>query len=340
MSISSDPKIAVVGTGAIGGLLGSKFLSAGYSVTLLERGERLAALQRNGLTMLEAQGARIHHAKVSATDDFRAAGPHDLVILAVKAHQVERVAPSLPDLFHEDTMVMTVQNGLPWWYFQGLAGPYEGLRLKTLDPTGAICDTIESRRLIGCVAYPAATVVEPGVVRHVEGDRFPLGELNGLLSSRCRLLESLFTSAGFRSRVLEDIRNEIWLKAWGSLSFNPLSALTRATMVDICRQPETRNLARDMMMESQAVAEKLGVKFRHTIERRLDGAEKVGAHKTSMLQDLESGQKLELEALLGSVIELAHLTETKVPRLEAVYACTKLLDSVVREALRETATLP
>lgn len=339
MPISSDMKIAVVGTGAVGGLLGSKFLSAGHFVTLIDRGERLAALKRKGLTLIDAQGVRHQHTDTSATDDFQAAGPHDLVILAVKAHQVEAVAPRLRHLFHQDTMVLTVQNGLPWWYFQGLLGPYEGLRLQSLDPTGIISREIDSRRLIGCVAYPAASVVEPGVVQHVEGDRFPVGELNGRLSSRCRQLEELFTGAGLRSRVLEDIRNEIWLKAWGSLSFNPVSALTRATMVSICRMPETRSLAREMMLEARAVAEKLGVKFRHTVERRLDGAEKVGAHKTSMLQDLEAGEKLELDALLGSVIELARLTETEVPRLEAVYACTKLLDSVVCKVPEEGVAL-
>ena len=314
----------------MGGLLGFKFAAAGFPVAFLERGERLAALRKRGLTLQGADGRSTNMAVRTATDQPRTIGVHDLVILAVKAHQIAEGAPDIPHLLHSDSAILTIQNGLPWWYFQNHGGEFDGLRLKSLDPEGAIEKSIPAKHIVGCVAYPAATVAEPGVVVHVEGDRFPIGELDGTPSARCLRISEAFQEAGFRSRVLEDIRNEIWLKAWGALTFNPISALTGATMEAICRHPGTRGLAARMMDEARAVAEKLGVKFRHTIERRLEGAEKVGPHKTSMLQDVEAGATLEVEALIGSVVELAELTGTPVPAVEAVYACLGLLDREIQ----------
>jgi 2-dehydropantoate 2-reductase len=333
MNTSSKLSVAIVGTGAMGGLLGFRFAAAGFPVTFLERGERLAALRGKGLTLIGADGRTTRMAVRQATDQPHTVGAHDLVILAVKAHQIADVASDISPLLHSDSAILTIQNGIPWWYFQNHGGEFDGLRLKSLDPLGVIERSIPAKHIVGCVAYPAATVAEPGVVVHVEGDRFPIGELDGASSDRCFRISEAFQEAGFRSRVLDDIRNEIWLKAWGSLTFNPISALTGATMEDICRHPQTRDLAARMMNEARAVAEKLGVKFRHTIERRLEGAEKVGPHKTSMLQDVEAGATLEVEALIGSVVELAELTGTPVPAVNAVYACLGLLDRKIQTRL-------
>ncbi len=228
-----------------------------------------------------------------------------------------------------DTIIMTVQNGLPWWYFHKHGGEHDGKPLKTLDPSGVLTKHIDADRIIGCVVYPAAAVTEPGVIHHVEGDRFPLGELDGSESERAQKLHDLLVDAGFRSRILDDIRSEIWLKAWGNLSFNPISALTHATLVDICQFPETRQLAADMMSEAQEIAEALGITFRHTIEKRISGAEGVGAHKTSMLQDVEAGRSLETEALIGSILEMGEMIGKPAPSIKAVYACVKLLNKVM-----------
>ncbi|MGD9868907.1 MAG: 2-dehydropantoate 2-reductase, partial [Hyphomicrobiales bacterium] len=229
----------------------------------------------------------------------------------------------------DDTMILTVQNGLPWWYFHKLGGKHDGKRLESLDPTGALGKFIDADRIIGCVVYPAAGVTEPGVIHHVEGDRFPIGELDGKETERVKKLYDLLVAAGLKSRILEDIRSEIWLKAWGNLSFNPISALTHATLVDICQFPETRQLAADMMKEAQDIAEALGITFRHTIEKRIAGAESVGAHKTSMLQDVEAGRSLETEALIGSILEMGRMVEKPAPSIKAVYACVKLLNKVM-----------
>ncbi|HLY51550.1 MAG TPA: 2-dehydropantoate 2-reductase, partial [Steroidobacteraceae bacterium] len=223
------------------------------------------------------------------------------------------------------TPVVTMQNGIPYWYFCGHGGPFEGHCLSAVDPGGTCLRQIPPERVIGCVVYPAAVLVAPGIVRHIEGDRFPVGELDGSVSERVRMVSECMTRAGFQSPVLDNIRAEIWLKLWGNLTFNPISALTRATLVEICQYPPTRQLAATMMTEAQAVANRLGIAFRVPLERRIAGAERVGRHKTSMLHDLEAGRELETEALLGSVLELARLTQTPVPTLEAVYALTALL---------------
>ncbi len=322
-------RICIVGAGAIGGLMGAKFALAGEEVTLIDQGAHLAAIRENGLKLIWEDGSESVANTVAATDSLAEAGPQDLVVLALKAHYLEQVARRIPELLGPETMIVTVQNGIPWWYFHKHGGPYDGHRLESLDPTGVLTKNIDGDRIVGCVVYPAAGVPEPGVIHHVEGDRFPIGELDGQETARVRKLHDLLVAAGFRSRILDDIRSEIWLKAWGNLSFNPISALTHATLAEICQFRATRDLAAAMMAEAQAIAETLGVTFRHTIEKRIQGAESVGAHKTSMLQDVELGRSLEVEALMGAVLELGRLVETPAPSIEAVYACVKLLNKIM-----------
>lgn len=321
-------RICVVGAGAIGGLLAVKMALAGNDVTVVDQGVHLEAIKANGLKLIWEDGTE-SVAQVKAVGSVKDAGKQDLVILAVKAHFLDMIARDIEHVLDDDTMIVTVQNGIPWWYFHNFKGELNGKRLVSLDPSGLLDRHIPGDRIVGCVVYPAAGVTEPGVIKHVEGDRFPVGELDGSESERVQKLHDLFVDAGFRSRVIDDIRSEIWLKAWGNLSFNPISALTHATLVDICQFPETRALAETMMTEAQAIAEKLGVTFRHTIEKRIAGAESVGAHKTSMLQDVEAGRSLETEALIGAILEMGKLTETPAPAIEAVYACVKLLNKTM-----------
>ena len=321
-------KICVVGAGAIGGLLAAKFALAGEDVTVIDQGAHLAAIQKNGLK-LEWHDGKAQTAKVKAVNKPAEAGKQDIVVLAVKAHFLDQVVRDIDALLGPDTIVLTVQNGLPWWYFQKLGGKYDNHRLESLDPSGVLTRNIDPNRVIGCVVYPAAAAVAPGVIRHVEGDRFPIGELDGSETERVRELHDVFIKAGLKSLVLPDIRAEIWLKAWGNLSFNPISALTHATLVDICQFAETRELAATMMKEAQDIAQKLGVTFRVSIDKRIAGAEAVGAHKTSMLQDVEAGRSLETEALIGSILEMARLTGTPAPAIESVYALVKLLNKVM-----------
>jgi ketopantoate reductase/2-keto-4-pentenoate hydratase/2-oxohepta-3-ene-1,7-dioic acid hydratase in catechol pathway len=321
-------RICVVGAGAIGGLMAAKLALGGHPVTVIDLGPQLAAIRSNGLKLIWEDGTE-RIAEVKAVESAGEAGPQDLVILAVKAHFLDQVVREIDAMLEPETMVMTVQNGLPWWYFQKHGGPYDGHKLETLDPSGTLARKIDPDRVLGCVVYPAAHVAAPGVIHHTEGDRFPIGELDGKETLRAKWVHDVLVSAGLKSRILADIRSEIWLKAWGNLSFNPISALSHATLVEICQFPETRQLAADMMREAQQVAEKLGIRFRHTIEKRIEGAEGVGAHKTSMLQDVELGRSLETEALVGSILELARLTETPAPSIQAVYACVKLLNKVM-----------
>jgi 2-dehydropantoate 2-reductase len=304
---------------------------AGEDVTVIVRGANLAAIQRDGMRLIGEDGTEQRAHPARATAALAEAGPHDLVILGLKAHQVAPIAPDLPILFGPDTIVLTMQNGIPWWYFQKTHGPYQGMHLETVDPGGVIAAHIAIDRVIGCVAYPAAELIAPGVIRHIEGNRFSVGEPDGAETPRVKRLSELFRKAGFKAPVLSDIRSEIWLKLWGNLSFNPISALTHATLVDICQFPLTRELAARMMAEAQAIAEKLGIHFRVSLERRIAGAEAVGKHKTSMLQDLEQGRALELEALVGAVVELGRLTGTPTPHIDAVYACASLLARTLQE---------
>jgi len=322
-------RICVVGAGAIGGLLAVKFALAGNEVSVVDQGLHLEAIQKNGLKLIWEDGTELMAKMAMATDNVEDVGPQDLVIVALKAHYLDQVARKLPSIVGPDTMIVPLQNGIPWWYFQNHGGPFDGHRIETLDPDGVLGKNIDKDRIVGCVVYPAADVPEPGVIKHVEGDRFPVGELDGRSSERVQKLHDVLVEAGLRSRVLDDIRSEVWLKAWGNLTFNPISALTHATLEGICQFPATRKLAASMMGEAQEVAEKLGITFRHTIEKRIAGAESVGAHKTSMLQDVEVGRSLEVEALIGAVLELGQLTETPTPSIEAIYACVKLLNRVM-----------
>ena len=318
-------KIAVVGAGAIGGYLGARLSAAGEDVTFIARNRNLAAIQARGFRLILEDGSTLHAPNARAVEQMAEAGPQDAVLLTVKAHQVRELLPALRSLFGPKTVVVTMINGVPWWYFQKLAGPYQGRAVSSVDPDGALAEQIEVDRLIGSVVYPAAELVEPGLVRVIEGNRFTLGELDGSRSERIEALSAAFMRAGFKSPISRDIRAELWVKLWGNLSFNPISALTHATLQDICRFPLTRTLAERMMTEAQAVAEALGVKFKITLAQRLAGAEAVGAHKTSMLQDVEHGRALELEALVGAVVELGRITGTPTPNIEAVYAVTSLL---------------
>jgi ketopantoate reductase len=279
---------------------------------VIDQGAHLAAIQKNGLK-LEWHDGKVQTAKMKAVNKPAEAGKQDIVVLAVKAHFLDQVVRDIDSMLGPDTVILTVQNGLPWWYFQRLGGQYDNHRLESLDPSGVLTKNIDPKRLIGCVVYPAAAATAPGVIHHVEGDRFPIGELDGKETTRVKELHDVFIKAGLKSLVLPDIRSEIWLKAWGN----------------ICQFAETRELAATMMKEAQDIAQKLGVTFRVTIDKRIAGAEAVGAHKTSMLQDVEAGRSLETEALIGSILEMAKLTNTSAPAIESVYALVKLLNKVM-----------
>jgi 2-dehydropantoate 2-reductase len=268
------------------------------------------------------------------------AGPQDVVFLTLKAHQLREVVDELPALYGPDTVVVSMVNGVPWWYFHALGGPHEGRAVTRVDPDGAIARAIPAERVIGSVVYPAAELVAPGLVKLVEGNRFTVGEPSNERTPRVEALSQALMKAGFKAPVSRDIRSELWIKLWGNLSFNPISALTHATLEGICRFAPTRELARRMMAEGQAVAEALGVRFKITLEQRLAGAEAVGAHKTSMLQDVEAGRALELEALVGAVIELGQIAGVATPTIEAVYAATKLLEHSVLQARGRLAIQP
>lgn len=321
-------KVCVVGAGAIGGLLGARLADAGQDVSLVARGAHLAAIREHGLKLI-GDGGEITVDNVTATDDISDLGVQDVVLLALKSHQIAAVAKQLPGLFGEHTVMVTLQNGIPWWYFQKLQSEYAGRVVESVDPGGMLAATFDPDSILGCIAYPAAVISAPGVITHIEGIRLPLGELDGTDSARANRVAQMLIRAGFKSPVLADIRAEIWLKLWGNLCFNPISALTHATLEGICRFPLSRELAATMMDEARRIAEKLGIGFRTTLERRIEGAEKVGKHKTSMLQDVEAGKQLEIDGMLGAVIELADLTDTEVPALRSIYACVSLLDDTI-----------
>ncbi|MEP6491893.1 MAG: 2-dehydropantoate 2-reductase [bacterium] len=324
-------KIAVVGAGAIGGYLGGWLSAVGEDVTFIARGANLAALRSSGLRVVGEDGKEVVATNVRAVEQMSDAGPQDVVLLTVKAHQVAAVAGDIHQLCHDETAIVTMQNGIPWWYFLNHGGQYGGFPVRAADPDGSINRSIDPDRIIGSVVYPAAVLVSPGVVHVVEGRRFSLGELTDKTTPRIERIAAAFTKAGFKTPVTNDIRAEIWLKVWGNLSFNPISALTHSTLVDLLQFPLTRELSVAMMREAQAVAEKLGITFRVGIDKRIAGAEKVGAHKTSMLQDVEAGKPLEIEALIGAVIELGRLTEIPTPHIDAVYACVSLLNKTLAD---------
>ena len=311
-------KICVFGAGAIGGYIGARLAMKGEAeVSLVARGAHLAAMQSNGLTLRQA--GETHLVRPRVTDDPRALGPQDFIILAIKAHGVQGVIGDLMPLIGRDTAILFVQNGLPWWYFYGIGGPLEGTRLESVDPGGEIWNRLGPERAIGSVVWQAAELEAPGVIAHHYGDRMPIGEPTGGKTARASLLSGLLTAAGIKSPVRPNLRNEIWLKLWGNLSFNPVSVLTGGTLVDLATDPGTRRVIRAMMEEARAVAGALGVSFAVDAEERMDMAAKVGAHRTSMLQDVEAGRPTELEALLGVVIELAGIVKIATPSLQLVY---------------------
>jgi 2-dehydropantoate 2-reductase len=316
-------RIAVYGAGAIGGLLGAKLAKAGAAeVSLVARGAHLAAMKADGLTLVE--GEERTTVRVRATDDPAELGPQDAVVVALKAHSVPAVVPAMKAMLGPETAVVWAVNGVPWWYFHGLAGPWEGRRLESVDPGGVQWEGIGPQRIVGCVVYPAAEVDAPGVVRLVEGDRFTLGEPSGEKTARVEALSKALQAAGFRSPVRPQIRDEMWVKLWGNLSFNPISALTHATLEQICGDPGTRATARAMMVEAQAIGERLGVRFAVSVDKRIDGAAAVGAHKTSMLQDLERGRPMEIDALVTAVQEMGRLVEVPTPTIDAVLALVRM----------------
>ena len=323
-------KISVIGAGAIGGYLAVKLARSGHDVSVLVRGANLAAVRANGMKLVMAEGTE-EIAQVGASDRIADLGLQDVVIMAMKAHQVAPVAADLGPLLGPDTHIITAQNGVPWWYFQKHGGPYDGLRVEAVDPGGVVSANIDVDRVIGCVVYPACDMPAPGVIRHIEGNRFSLGEIDGASTERVRALADVFRKAGFKSPISTDIRSEIWLKLWGNLSFNPISALTHATLVDICEFEPTRDLAARMMTEAQAIGEKLGVSFKVSLEKRIAGAAAVGKHKTSMLQDVETGRPMELDALVRSVIDMGRITGLPTPAIATVYALSSLLARSLRE---------
>ncbi|HLG90408.1 MAG TPA: 2-dehydropantoate 2-reductase [Alphaproteobacteria bacterium] len=323
-------KIAIVGAGSIGGFLGARLAFAGEDVTFVARGATLAAIRCDGFALIEEDGSR-RVAKGVEAIAIHEGTPQDLVLLALKAHQVPAIAADLGALFGPDTSVVTLQNGIPWWYFYKQGGPFEGRPVRAADPDGIIAAHIADERIIGSVVYPACELIAPGVVRVIEGNRFSLGEPDGSRSGRVQRLADALTRAGFKAPIATDLRSEIWLKLWGNIVFNPVSALTHATLAGICGHPPSRALAAAMMAEIQAVAEKLGVRLRVSIEKRIAGAAAVGEHKTSMLQDVEAGRPLELDALVGSVVEMARLTGTPTPSIDAVYAVAGLLGKTLSD---------
>lgn len=333
-------KIAVIGAGAIGGYVGVRLALAGNDVSFIVRGANLAAIRRDGMKLVMHDGSEHVARNVRATNDYAEAGVQDIVVIAVKAHQVAAIVGDLPKLMGPDTLVVTMQNGIPFWYFHEHGGALAGSVVESVDPGGVLLRSIPARQIIGSVVYPACELLAPGVVRHVEGDRFPIGELDGSASERVKRVSQCFEVAGFKSPVLEDIRAEIWLKLWGNLTFNPISALAHATLAAICRFPLTRELAADMMREAEAVAGKLGVGFRVSLERRIAGAEKVGEHKTSMLQDVEAGRAPEIDALVGSVAELGRLTGTPTPHIDTVFALVKLLAKTLADEVARLRAQP
>ena len=312
----------IFGAGANGGYMGAKLAQAGADVGLVARGPHLAAMQARGLTLIE-DGARVT-VPVRAVADPAQLGVQDYLIVTLKAHSVPAVVPAMQPLMGPGTCVVMGVNGVPWWYFYGTPGPLAGTRLESVDPGGVQWEGLGPERVLGCVVYPAAEVVEPGVVRHIEGNRFSLGEPDGSKSARAQRLAEVLAAAGLKAPVRPRIRDEIWVKLWGNLSFNPISALTLATLDVLCTDPGTRGVARGMMLEAQAIAEKLGVKFPIDVERRIDGGAAVGAHRTSMLQDLEAGRPMEIDALVGAVQELGRLTGTPTPVIDTVLALVRL----------------
>ncbi|MCZ6891054.1 MAG: 2-dehydropantoate 2-reductase [Chloroflexi bacterium] len=316
-------RFAIFGAGAIGAYLGAKLALAGEDVVLIARGAHLRAMQENGVRVRSPEGD--FEAHPTATDDPTEVGEVDFLVLTVKAHGLTAIAPLVAPMIGPQTTIVPAQNGIPWWYFQRHGGPWEDTRLESVDPGGVIASHIPVDRVIGCVVYPAAVIAEPGIIEHTEGNRFSIGELDGSTSSRCRILSKAIVGAGLRAPIRSNIRQEIWVKLLGNIAFNPVSALTKASMLEIATDPDARAMVRAMMEEANAVAEALGIEMPVSIDQRMAGAEKVGEHTTSMLQDVEAAKPLEIGGLVGSVLELGTMLGMPMPYTSTVYACAKLL---------------
>jgi len=315
-------KICIFGAGAIGGYMGVKLAQAGADVSLVARGPHLAAMQKNGLTLIEED--QTTNVAVTASDNPADLGVQDYIIVTLKAHSVPPVVSKMAPLIGEHTTIVSGVNGLPWWYFHKLGGDLDGTRLASVDPDNAQWDGFGPDRVLGCVVYPAAEVIEPGVIKHIEGNRFSLGEPDGSKSDRAVALSQALSQAGLKAPVRPKLRDEIWVKLWGNLSFNPISALTHATLDVLCTDEGTRQVARNMMVEAQQIAEALGVKFPIDVDRRIAGGAAVGAHRTSMLQDLDQGRPMEIDALVTSVQELGRVTGIATPTIDTVLALLRL----------------
>jgi 2-dehydropantoate 2-reductase len=315
-------KICIFGAGAIGGYMGVKLAQAGADVSLVARGPHLAAMQKNGLTLIEED--QTTNVAVTASDNPADLGVQDYIIVTLKAHSVPPVVSKMAPLIGEHTTIVSGVNGVPWWYFHKLGGDLDGTRLASVDPDNAQWDGFGPDRVLGCVVYPAAEVIEPGVIKHIEGNRFSLGEPDGSKSDRAVALSQALSQAGLKAPVRPKLRDEIWVKLWGNLSFNPISALTHATLDVLCTDDGTRQVARNMMVEAQQIAEALGVKFPIDVDRRIAGGAAVGAHRTSMLQDLDQGRPMEIDALVTSVQELGRVTGIATPTIDTVLALLRL----------------
>ena len=316
-------KFLIAGAGAIGAYIGARMAQAGFDVTLFARGPHRGAMQEHGVRIKSSEGDFV--ARPTIASSLEEVGPVDVVFLGVKAHGLPQLAPHLGPVLGPDTTVVSTQNGIPWWYFQGFGGEWEGLRLERVDPGGVISSAIETKRVVGSIIYFATEIAAPGVIHHTEGNRITLGEPDGTRSDRIRMLAESLIASGFRCPISTRIRQEIWVKVLGNASFNPVSALTRATLVQIARDPGTSSVIRSIMQEVEAVSHKLGMELPVSIDQRIAGAEKVGEHKTSMLQDLEAGRPMELEALVGAVVELGERVGLAMTSTRTVYHCTKLL---------------
>lgn len=323
-------KFLIAGAGAIGAYVGARLAQAGEDVVLFARGPHLRAMQENGVRVVSDDEFVVRPRLVGQLTELHGEPHPDVILLGVKAHGLTHLAPELPPLIGDNTTVVSTQNGIPWWYFQHETGDLAGLQLERVDPGGVIARAIPARSVVGSIVYFSTDVVSPGVIRHTEGNRISLGEPDGSRSDRCRQIAAALIRAGLRCPITARLRHEIWVKLLGNVAFNPISALTGATLAGMARDPEVRELVRAIMQEVEAVAAKLGMELPVSIEQRIAGAEKVGEHKTSMLQDLEAGRPMELEAVVGAVVELAGRLGVPAPHTESVYACTKLLGQVRR----------
>jgi len=316
-------RFLIAGAGAIGAYIGARMAQAGFDVTLFARGPHLLAMQERGVRVKSPEGDFVAHPAIAAS--IAEVGPVDAVFLGVKAHGLPQLAPQLTPVLGPETTVVSTQNGIPWWYFQGFGGDWNGLRLERVDPGGVISAAIEARRVVGSIVYFSTEIPEPGVIQHIEGNRISLGEPDGSRSDRCRKIAEALIASGLRCPVTTRLRHEIWVKVLGNASLNPVSALTRATLAQMVRDPGVSSVIRQIMREVEAVSHKLGMELPVSIEQRMAGAEKVGEHKTSMLQDLEAGRPLELEALVGAVVELGERVGLPMSCTRTVYDCVKLL---------------